>query len=69
MVVNETIASLDLTEPIISLIRLLQILGGLLGLVVIYWVVATFINIRKTNVLKKILENLEEINKKLDKLK
>jgi len=50
-----------------SLIRIFQVIGGILGIYVIYWIVNTFINNRRIKVLKRILQNVEEINKKLDK--
>lgn len=51
-----------------SLVMLFQILGGLLGIYLIYWTITLFINARKMKTLNKILEKLDEINKKLEKL-
>tara|TARA_Y100000034_G_C6648113_1_gene283559 strand:+ start:283 stop:513 length:231 start_codon:yes stop_codon:yes gene_type:complete len=50
-----------------SLITTLQVVGGILGIVVLYWIIMSFINARKARTLKKILVQVEEINKKLDK--
>jgi hypothetical protein len=56
----------ELALVIDSFVFILQIIGGILGFVVIYWVVISLLNLRKINTLAKILDELKEINKKLD---
>lgn len=51
-----------------SLVRLLQILGGIFGLYLIFWIISIIINLRKTILLKKIITQLDENNQKLDRL-
>ncbi|MBS3066258.1 hypothetical protein J4205_00395 [Candidatus Pacearchaeota archaeon] len=51
-----------------SLVRLLQILGGIFGLYLIFWIISTVINLRRTILLKKIITQLDENNQKLDRL-
>ena len=69
-VANEVIASFPgLEGPIRTLITILQILGGLIGVYVIFWVINSFINARRIKILQKILANLEEINQKIGKSK
>lgn len=58
----------DLEAAVGTLIFILQIVGGILGFIVIYWFVLSIINIRKLNVLNKILDKLDEISNKLDTL-
>lgn len=57
----------DLSATLKTLIRLFQIILSIAGIYVLFWIVSFIINLRKNNVLKKILKNLEEINEKLDK--
>ena len=59
----------EIEQSMSTLIRLFQVIGGILGIYVIYWIITTFINNRKVKVLQKILQNLEEINKKLNNKK
>jgi len=44
----------------------MQILGGLIGIYLIFWIVNFIFNIRKNKLLKEILRNLEEINEKFN---
>jgi hypothetical protein len=68
MVVGEVISDLsNLQLDINSLVTIFRIIGGLFGLYVVFWVVNLFINWKKNRFLKDILENVEEINKKLEK--
>ncbi|HLD98563.1 MAG TPA: hypothetical protein VI815_04510 [Candidatus Nanoarchaeia archaeon] len=48
------------------LITIMQILGGLIGIYLIFWIVNFIFNIRKNKLLKEILRNLEEINEKFN---
>ncbi len=66
MVFEEVIGP-ELSESLKPLIRIFQIIGGLLGVYILFWTINVFVNTRRVRVLKKILENVEEINKKLGK--
>jgi hypothetical protein len=59
----------NLTPAIDSLLFIFRIIGGLLGIYILFWIVNFFINLKKNNLLKQILAKLEEINKKLEKNK
>ena len=64
----ESISTVSSLESSLSLlITLLQILGGLLGLYLIYWTIKLIISSRRAKTLDKILIELKEINKKLGK--
>jgi len=70
MVVEEVVASFPSLEgPIKTLVVILQIIGGIIGIYLVFWMVNTFINARRVKVLKNILRNVEEINVKLSKRK
>ena len=55
----------NLEQAMTNLIFLFKILGGLFGVYVLILLVNMISNIRRNRLLKKIIENLEEINKKL----
>ena len=63
---STTIPSLE--APINNLITLLQIIGGIFGVVVIYWAIMAFINARRIKVLEKMLARLENIDENIAKL-
>lgn len=44
-----------------------QVIIGLAGVYLIFWLISMFVSHRKNKLLKKILKNLEEINSKLGK--
>ncbi|MFA5020366.1 MAG: hypothetical protein WC533_04705 [Candidatus Pacearchaeota archaeon] len=70
MVFEEVASSLgpDFAESFNSIATILQIIGGIFGIYVIFWAINLFINFRKNKTLKNILKNTEEINAKLGKL-
>jgi len=68
MAVGE-IAVSTLEENLKFLITIFQIIAGVVGVYLVFWLISLIINIRKNKILKKILLNLEEINKKLGKPK
>lgn len=55
----------ELEAPLNSLIRILQVIGGIIGVYVLFWFVNMVINARRIKILKRMLTNLEEINAKL----
>jgi hypothetical protein len=55
----------DLAVTLGNLVRLIQIVLSIIGIYVLFWIISFLLNLRKNNVLKKILKNLEEINEKL----
>lgn len=55
----------ELEGPIKTLTLILKIIGGIIGVYVIIWFINMVINARNARVLKKILDNVEEINMKL----
>jgi len=74
MVVNETIlmelASQfpELEQNLIGLINILKILGGVLGVYILLWLINFVYSIKRTVLIKKMIERLEVIEAKLDKL-
>lgn len=58
----------ELEEPIRSLTRLMQIVGGILGVYFILWIVNFVYSIRRTLLIKKMIKKFEEIEIKIDKL-
>ncbi len=70
MVVGNVIGDLSNLEiGVNSLVTIFQIIGGLFGIYVIFWIINLFINWKKNRFLKEILENIKEINKKIEKNK
>lgn len=69
MVFEEIIAiAPELQAPINSLVRILQIAGGVAVIWLIFWIVGFVVNTRRMILLKKMLGKLEENNQKLDRL-
>jgi len=69
MVFMQVISAVDsLGESFDSLARILQILGGIAGVYLILWIIGTILNLRRTKLLKEVINKLDENNKKLDKL-
>ena len=68
MAIGEIAAS-GLEENLKFLITLFQIIAGVVGVYLVFWLINLIINIRKNKILKQILSNLEEINDKLGKPK
>ena len=69
MAIEEVITSIggDFGESMKMLITILQIVGGLVSIYLIFLIINLFFNIRKNKVMKEILNILKEINEKLDK--
>ncbi|MEA3329810.1 MAG: hypothetical protein U9Q06_03640 [Nanoarchaeota archaeon] len=68
MVLEEVVSNFPEFETTFnSLITLFKIIGGILGIYVLFWIINVLINSRRIGVLNKILKNLEEINEKLGK--
>ncbi len=69
MAIGELVSNLPELENSISLIlTLLKIIGGVIGVYLVFWIINFFINARRLNVLNKILDELQENNKKMDLL-
>ncbi len=69
MVVEEIITAFpQLENSINSLVNILQIIGGIIGVYIVLWIIAAIINARRLRLLKTLLEELGETNKKLDTL-
>ena len=68
MAVGEVAIS-GLEENLKFLITMLQVIAGVVGIYLVFWLINIVINIRKNNILRQILSNLEEINEKLGKSK
>ncbi|MBI2628810.1 hypothetical protein HYW74_01875 [Candidatus Pacearchaeota archaeon] len=49
------------------LITIFKVIIGVVGVYLIFWLINLIINIRKNSILRRILENLEQINEKLGK--
>ena len=58
----------ELEVPIKSLVRILQFVGGIAAIWLILWMVNFAYSIRRTLLIKKMINKLEENNQKLDKL-
>ena len=58
----------ELEATINSLVRILQIVGGIAVAWLIFWIISVTINTRRMLLLKKMLAKLEENNQKLDRL-
>lgn len=69
MAIEQVVNPTTLEESIGALVTIFQIIGGLIGVYIIFWTISSFINARRNKVLRKILENVEEINKKLGRKK
>lgn len=52
-----------------SIVLFGQIILGIVGIYALIWLVNLFFNIKKNKLLKEMLENLKQINEKLDKKK
>jgi len=59
----------QIEEGMRSLAFFFKVIGGVIGLYVIFWAINAFLNARKNKVLKGMLVNLQEINKKLSGVK
>jgi len=69
MAIGELVNNIPEVENSIALmLTLLKIIGGVIGVYLLFWIINFFINAKRLNVLKKILEELEENNKKMDML-
>jgi len=74
---NNISGQIQLPPEILSnaevLVTIFQIIGGLIGVYVIFWFINMVINARRVKLLEKILNELQEMNgkkpKKLDKKK
>ena len=45
---------------------IIKIIGGLIGIYIVFWIVSAFINLKRSSRLKQLLEKLEETNEKLE---
>ena len=69
MAIGELVNNIPEVENSIALmLTLLKIIGGVIGVYLLFWIINFFINAKRLNILKKILEQLEENNKKMDML-
>jgi len=69
MAIGELVSNIPEVESSIALmLTLLKIIGGVIGVYLLFWIINFFINAKRLNILKKILEQLEENNKKMDML-
>ena len=69
MAIGELVNNIPEVENSIALmLTLLKIIGGVIGVYLLFWIINFFINAKRLNILKKILEQLEEKNKKMDML-
>ncbi|MAG07524.1 hypothetical protein CMI46_01790 [Candidatus Pacearchaeota archaeon] len=74
MVINETILLElaqqfpDLESNVNGLIRILQVVGGIIGVYIILWTVNFIYSIRRTILIKKAMKRLEVLENKIDKL-
>ncbi len=68
MAVGEVSISI-LEENLKFLITIFKVIAGVVGIYLVFWLINLILNIKKNRILKKILSNLEEINKKLGKSK
>lgn len=57
----------EFSQGLENLILLFQILGGVFAVYVVVLIINMIANLRRNKHLKKIIENLEEINKKMNK--
>ena len=68
MAVTDVITALpELQGPINTLILILKVIGGIIGIYLIFWIINMIINARKVKYIKEILANVQEINQKLKK--
>ena len=58
----------DLVQPIGTLITVLQVIGGIIGVYLIFWLINAFINARRIKILTNLLNELKTVNKNLEKL-
>ncbi|MBS3072532.1 hypothetical protein J4477_01705 [Candidatus Pacearchaeota archaeon] len=68
MVIAQIASVVDFEQGFESLVKTLQILGGIAGIYLILWIIGTIFNIRRTKLLKEVISKLEQNNKKLDRL-
>jgi len=58
----------ELEQSIINLIKILQIVGGIIGIYIILWIINFFINIRRMKMLKRLENKIDLLDTKLNKL-
>ena len=69
MVFEELItAAPELENTVNSLIKLLQVIGGIVGIWLILWIINFAYSIRRTLLIKKMIKKFEELEVKIDKL-
>jgi len=69
MVLEELIiAAPELEEPIKNLVNILKIVGGVIGAYFILWLIGFAYSIRRTLLIKKMIEKLEVLEIKINKL-
>jgi len=69
MVLEEVVMQFpELEQSIINLIKILQIVGGIIGIYIILWIINFFINIRRMKMLKRLENKIDLLDTKLNKL-
>ncbi|PIN94761.1 hypothetical protein COU53_02200 [Candidatus Pacearchaeota archaeon CG10_big_fil_rev_8_21_14_0_10_30_48] len=69
MVLEEVVMQFpELEISILNLIKILQIVGGIIGLYLILWIINFFINLKRVKLLKNLETKIDVIDQKLNKL-
>ena len=69
MVLEEVVMQFpELELSILNLIKILQIVGGIIGLYVLLWIINFFINLKRVKLLKNLETKIDIIDQKLNKL-
>ena len=67
MAIEEIVSNVPALENTLNtFINILKIVGGVVLAYLILWIISILINLKRTSLLKKLLEKLEENNEKLD---
>ncbi|MBS3099862.1 hypothetical protein J4463_01440 [Candidatus Pacearchaeota archaeon] len=68
MAVEEVVTTLgaNLENTVNTILFIIKIIGGLIGIYIVFWIVSAFINLKRSSRLKQLLEKLEETNEKLE---
>ena len=59
----------NIEQSVGSLVTLIQIFLGVVGAYFIFWIINLIVSSRRIKLMREILENIKQINKKLDRLK
>ena len=69
MVLEEVVMQFpELELSILNLIKILQIVGGIIGIYVLLWIINFFINLKRVKLLKNLETKIDIIDQKLNKL-